>query len=412
MISPKAIGITRLFGLVTLAAFLLLSVFGLATQSEGIMSWLSNVLGKRDRDSTGAAQENRPVSYYSAKQAFARLSTHLRERSSPSPKLLWQVIPELSVFYREQFHGMVGGWVFFYEDEQGGKHEARANCWGELVVQPATTDLARGLVAPVKPSDWILDNTDAHVLVLEQGGEGNGDNIGGWLMAARVEGVGIRPVWAGHSWRLRAQGGEVSVDAYTGELYPRSGRTEKESAIVEWNGDFDPGSSGAQMSQSSYRYWWPRAYATTPLPRPAGVFGRLVYDRALLRRQLAAESAKTSRTASSWKTSGVLRAVLGDWLGAVDDLAQALTLAPDDDEIKYYRGLMLLVIRDFQSAVSHFKGLSSKFKQQSDDGLKNVAILKGQQKRELGAIILSMNTDVGSVPIEVWIGAAPLRASR
>jgi len=383
------------------------------------VSWLSKVFGeghRRPDEPAGqhgnAVREGRPVSYYSAKQAFAKLYTYLRDQQRPLPDAIWQVIPELSVFYREQFYGMVGGWVFFYRDQLGKEYEARLNCWGDVRIESATSDFAKSVPRPVQQNEWLLDNTDAHMIVLSRGGRGNNDNVGGWLMASNIEGRGLRPLWAGHTWCRPENGSEIVVDAQTGELYQQIGRVPpKQSQIVEWNGDFDPTSSAAEMSRSQYSYWWPRAYTTTPLPRPPGVIGRIVYNRALLRASLQEESSRTSRNASSWRSSGVLQCVLGNWLKAIEDLDQAVQLAPHNDEFRYYRGLISMYIRDFASATSDFKGLSSQFEQQSDEGLRTLAILRGEQKRELSAIILNLQSNFGCVPLEIWIGAVPLRSS-
>ena len=96
---------------------------------------------------------------------------------------------------------------------------------------------------------------------------------------------------------------------------------------------------------------------------------------------------------------------------AIEDLDQAVQLAPHNDEFRYYRGLIRMFIRDFASATSDFKGLSSQFEQQAGEGLRTLAVLRGEQKRELGAIILNLQSNFGCVPLEVWIGAVPLGSS-
>jgi hypothetical protein len=176
------------------------------------------------------------------------------------------------------------------------------------------------------------------------------------------------------------------VDVQTGEVFSQEQKGQRpQPSAAEWNGDFDATSAGAAMTRATYPHWWPRAYTTTPLPRPPGVSGRLVYDRLLLRRLLAAEVSKASRAASSWRTSGVLNAALGNWLGAVDDLSRAVGLARDNDEVRYYHGLVSLIIRDFPTATKDFVALSPQFKNQADDGLKNVEILKGERKKGIGS---------------------------
>src|SRR2546425_12433386 len=70
-------------------------------------------------------QKNLPLTYYTAKQAFAHLSLFLSERQRPAPKRIWYAIPERTALYsygedmERRLGGIVGGWIFGYEDQAG-----------------------------------------------------------------------------------------------------------------------------------------------------------------------------------------------------------------------------------------------------------------------------------------------------
>jgi hypothetical protein len=360
------------------------------------------------------AEEERPMTYYSAKQAFARLTLYLREHKQPLPKVIWNAMPKRTALYSYGesggLSGIVGGWVFFYKDTQGRTRNARLNCWGEVMIEEVDTDFVKIYPRAIQIHEWVLDNNDAHMVVLSRGGEGKANNFGGWLMTVDVEGRGIRPVWAGGTWNMPDKGFLIMVDAQTGELYhPISEKKLKPIALtqkpleVEWNGGFDEKSTEALISRSEYYYWWPRAYQNFE--------GRYIYNRKLLQAKVQEEESKPSRSVSSWVTSGVLHSVLGKWVEAVNDLSRAIEMDPQNHDYRYYRGLIFMVIRDLDKAISDFQALPQDNKDRAD-ALGYIAILRGKKERGgLVSFMRNIDTDVGMVPLEVYIGSVPL-ASR
>ena len=128
-------------------------------------------------------EEKRPMTYYSAKQAFARLTLYLHERNQGLPKLIRSAMPERSALYSrgksDQLSGVIGGWVFNYEDEHGKSYSARLNCWGEVTIEEEDIDFAKIYPRAIRVDEWVLDNIDAHNVVLAHGGEGRSMNIRG-----------------------------------------------------------------------------------------------------------------------------------------------------------------------------------------------------------------------------------------
>lgn len=369
---------------------------------------------KKEEGNRESGEEKRPMTYYSAKQAFGRLTLYLREHKQPLPKVIWSAIPERTALYSHGesggLSGIVGGWVFFYEDAEGRMRSARLNCWGEVMIEEGDTDFAKTYPGDIQLHEWVLDNNDAHMVVLSRGGEGRTSNFGGWLMKVSVEGRGIRPVWAGGTWYMPDKGFLIMVDAQTGELYrPMCEKKLEPLAPIqeplgaEWNGGFDEKSTEALISRSEQYYWWPRAYRNFE--------GRYIYNRKLLHAKLQEEERQPSRSASSWMTSGILHSVLGEWTEAVDDMNRAIGMEPQNHDYRYYRGLIFMVIRDLDNAVSDFQALPQGSKDRVDN-LGYIPILRG--KKDAGGLVAFMRnigTDVGMVPFEVYIGSLPL-ASR
>lgn len=355
-------------------------------------------------------EEKRPMTYYSAKQALGHLTLYLREHKQASPKTIWKAIPERSALYSHgesgALSGIVGGWVFSYEDEQEKTRSARLNCWGEVTIQEEDADFAKIYPRAIRLGEWVLDNTDAHRVVIAYGGEGRPSNIGGWLMTVVVEGRGIRPVWAGSTWYMSDKGFLIVVDAQTGELYrPMSEKklepiSPQERVNTEWDGGFNEESYDALMSRSEHYYWWPRVYQTFE--------GQYVYNRKLLKEKLQEEQVKLNRDAASWFTSGILRIVLGNWEEAIDDLDEAVKLEPENEEHRYYRGLYFLCIRDLDKANSDFQTLSEDNENRSD-ALNYLTIFQGKKERHgLAGFMHNIPTNCGMVPWEVWIGPLSL----
>jgi len=149
-------------------------------------------------------EREREMTYYSARQAFGRLSLYLAKEKRPLPQGIWLALPERTAIYsigESGLGGIVGGWVFDYLDADGQRNEARLNCWGEIQVTPRTTDPGKRIPSLIRPTEWVLDNTDAHTLALSSSAIANSGRFGGCLMMAEVTERGTRPVWAGGAWR-------------------------------------------------------------------------------------------------------------------------------------------------------------------------------------------------------------------
>ncbi|MEO0101290.1 MAG: tetratricopeptide repeat protein [candidate division WOR-3 bacterium] len=361
-------------------------------------------ISDRKRERT---EEKSPMSYYSAKQAFARLILYLRENKQPLPQVIWNGIPERTSIYSHGesglLSGIVGGWLFCYEDINGNTWIARLTCLGEVVIEKEETDFNKFYPRPIKLDEWILDNTDAHIAVLREGGEGRVNNFGGWLMTVVVKDRGARPVWGGGAWYMPDKGLPIMVDAQTGELYDEEKAepiTLSKTYKTEWDGGFDEKSPDALISKSEYYYWWPRAYRNFN--------GYYIYNRLLLLTKLEEEKSKLSRSASSWMTTGILHGILGNWEKAVDDLNKAIQMEPQNSDYRYYRGLTFLIIRDLDKATSDFLSLPQDSKARTD-ALRYVETLRGKKESE-GIIAFAQNiiTDIGMIPLEVHLGPIPL----
>jgi hypothetical protein len=360
------------------------------------------------------AEEKREVTSYTAKQAFARLTLHLRNQQRALPRELWQMIPLRTALYtyqdNEKLAGTIAGWVIWYEDHDGKNYEARLDCWGGLKIAADEKASGRTFRRPVELGRWILDNTDAHCLVLSRGGAANARNFGGWLMTIDVLGRGIRPVWAGGAWRLPTLRSIVLVDAETGAMYRPAGENKyvpiepdvntSNTSEAQWNGGFDEKSIDALLSRSEHSYWWPYCYRNAQ--------SRYIYNRKLLRAKLLEEQRKANRSASSWLTSGILNAALGNWIAAADDLAKASSMEPENSDYRFYRVLVLLVIRDLETASFEVKQLREGNKH-NDDALNYLKILRGEEKAGgLAGFMRNIKTDAGWIPLEIWIGSVPL----
>ncbi len=363
--------------------------------------------------SVTSCEENRPMTYYSAKQAFARLTLYLREHKQALPKTIWNAIPGRRAIYSHGesgvLSGIVGGWVFSYEDEQGKTRIARLKCWDEVTIQEEGTDFTKIYPRAIRLDEWVLDNTDAHRVVIAYGGESSPNNFGGWLMTVAVEGRGIRPVWAGGTWYMPDKGFLIMVDAQTGELYRPIGEKKlgpisptHKRVDTEWNGGFDEESYDAILSGFEHYYWWPRVYQTFE--------GQFVYNRELLKEKLQEEQVKPHRDAASWITSGILHVVLGNWAEAIDDFEEVVKLEPENEDYRYYRGLYFLCIRDLDKAAFDFQDLPEKDR---NEALGYVALFRGEKER--GGMVSFMHnipTNCGMMPWQVQIGSVPLAPYR
>ena len=364
------------------------------------------------------AEEKRPMTYYSAKQAFARLTLYLRKHNQPPPKLIWGAIPTRIAVYSSgksgQLSGVVGGWVFIYEDEFGKLYRASLNCWGGIRIEEDLKEedlkFAENYPRAVRIDEWILDNINAHRLVLSRGGEGRPNEFGGRLMTASVEGRGTRPVWAGGAWFMPDERCLIAVDAQTGELYRQTGEKKLEPISpekrvdAEWDGGFDSASYGAIRSRSEYHHWWPRAYIT---------FEReFVYNRELLKEKLQEEQVKPNRDAASWMTSGILQVVLGNWVEAINDFDEAVKLDPENEDYRYYRGRCFLCIRDLDKASADFQALPEEDNRRKG-ALGYVAMFRGEKERNgLLSSMESISTNCGMVPWEIQVGPVHLTSYR
>lgn len=364
-----------------------------------------------DRPSRNApnirAEDRREMTYYTAKQAFGRLTLDLRARKQSTPKRIWYAIPERSAIYSygdgERLGGIVGGWVFGYEDHDGKRNEARVNCWGAVIVTPEKTDSSKSYAAPITLTAWVLDNTDAHVVALKRGAIANSGNFGGWLMAVEIKRRGMRPVWCGGAWRLINTGGIMIVDAQSGELYGAAGGgkpepldSEAKAIGEEWDGGFQPKSSEALMSRSEHPYWWPRTYQ--------GADRRYIYNRHFLLKKIDEERKKIPREAASWFVTGVANAALGNWGEATEDLSVAVAKEPSNKETRFYRGLILMALRDLDGAAVDFNATGDG--KRTTEVTRYIEILRGRMQADgLTAFMYNVETEFGSIPLEFRIGS-------
>ena len=144
-------------------------------------------------EKTLKAQQAHPLTYYTAKQALARLVFYLREQGRPEVEALFQAQASPVGYVRgESLTGVVGGWIFIYRDEEGRILRASLNCWGEVKLREVSLE---ALPPPLELDTWVLDDLDAHWEVLDQGAEAKGINRK--LNKTYVTGRGTRPVWRG-----------------------------------------------------------------------------------------------------------------------------------------------------------------------------------------------------------------------
>src|SRR5262245_56822371 len=99
------------------------------------------------RSSITSQSQSRLSTNYDAKQAFARLILHLRNRRKPLPTAIWNVAPGQVEFYGDatNFLTVVREWVIEYPDKDSDWW-ACVNCWGEVTrtpIKPNKSVLAR-----------------------------------------------------------------------------------------------------------------------------------------------------------------------------------------------------------------------------------------------------------------------------
>jgi len=345
------------------------------------------------------------MTYITGKQAFAKLSLHLRENKQPVPKIIWNLSPNTTVLYQgpSGFAGMIGSWDCSYQDEKGNEKQSEISCWGDVEIKKSNVDFSKVYPRAFQIGEWILDDVDANTVVLKAGGRENERNFGGWLITDNIERRGIRCVWSGR-WslpRIRS----VFVDAQTGEMYrAKGGGMDKFEPIApssgspsrEWNGSFDE--TGADKQSGD---WWPLGYRDLE--------GRLIHNRKLLNEKLTQERAKVSRSASSWMTTGVGAYVLGNYQEALDDLTRAVQMATGNHDYRYYRGLVFLVTREIDKASADFRSLPQTYEGR-DEAIGYVEIVRGGKDRGgINRFHKIVSTDCGRVPLEVKLGPVELQ---
>jgi hypothetical protein len=354
---------------------------------------------------SGARGGEREMTYYTAKQAYGHLVCYLRSRNSALPIGLSHVLPERSAIYAydERLADIIGGWLIEFSDAKGRIWEARLNCWGDTSLTPVSEEGRNRSSVTVAPAEWVLDNVDAHRVALSRGAVGSPSSCGGSLMALRVKGRGVRPVWAGGAWRLPGRGLIIAVDAHSGEVYRFADDRSLElldgdasTVSDDWDGGFAPKSSEALFARYDHPYWWPNAY------QDAG--GRYVYNRSALLAKITEEQQKVERKPSSWFATGIAAAVLGRWDSAARDLDEAVKLAPEDSDFRFARGLVRLAIRDLDGATKDFAA-SPGDASRVGDSVQHLEMLRGARSRGgLLGFMHNLETDFGFLPIELRIG--------
>lgn len=360
-------------------------------------------------------EDNRTITQYSAKQALARLEIQLKREGKPAISKLWNAIPERSAVYgnrdKTELSWVVGGWVFYFENVSGSTYEARVNCFGEVKLAKDDNDLSKMYPKPIKPEELVVDNRDAHKIVLKLGGEATRNNQGGWLMTIQVDGGGVRPVWAGACWIMADKQWLVAVDAQTGQVYrleedgkELKGVTMSGSAVMskEWNGGFVEDSTEAIIGRSDSPYMWPNCYRDM-------ISAGYVYNFQHLKESLRKEEAKSDRPASSWMTTGIINAALGNWGKGISDLNKAVELEPQSQNFKECRGFLSLVIRDFETAEADIKPDAGGEKAVESREIFNML----QGKSDSGGLMATMHnfqTEAGFIPLELNIGMEPFKS--
>ncbi|MFA6215103.1 MAG: hypothetical protein WC768_00870 [Patescibacteria group bacterium] len=360
-------------------------------------------------------EETRELTQYTAKQALGRLEIQLKRQDQAPIAKLWNAIPERSAVYQnretQELSWVVGGWVFYFQNTSGATYEARINCWGEIKLTKKTDDMSKMYPGPIKLEEFVVDNLEAHKIVLDQGGESLIRNQGGWLMTINVTGRGIRPVWAGGSWIMANPEYTPAVDAQTGEIYrltgdrvkgePLSGAT---AAPKEWSGGFDEKSIEALVGRSENQHWWPHCYQDVEMMS-------YVFNRKLLKEELQKVEAKPDRSAASWMTSGVLNAALGNWGKSISDLNKGLELDPSNQACRDCRGFISLIVRDLDTAESDMKPQAAG--KSPVEPTEMTSVLRG--KSDSGGIVASMHTihtEVGFIPLQLNIGPQLFKSFR
>lgn len=365
-------------------------------------------------------QKERPATYYSAKQAFARLILYLREHKQPQPESVNLASPTDETIYCDGESGgrpimpraLVSGWDFTYKDKLGKFHDASLNCWGEVTITNTEEEVIKDSnMSTIPLNQFVLDNTDAYRVMLNSGADaqlqyGLAAFFSGILTVKDVNGREKCLIW-GSAWCMNNDPRfVVAVDARTGELYRLKGQDtfqpinpQQKTTKKEWNGGYDETSPLARLD-IGYSCE-PRAYWDSKI-------ANFIYNRDLLQEELHKEKSKASRSASSWMTSGIIQCVLGRWVDAIDDLSRAIQMEPQTDSLRFYRGLILMAVRDLDNAASDFQSLPVGDKDR-DRSIEYLSILQGKKSREgTAAFTHNIQTDIGRIPLQVWIGPSPL----
>jgi hypothetical protein len=341
------------------------------------------------------------VSDYTAKQAYARLIRALRNQRRPMLEALWLVHPQSSYVYDVGRNLKVGSWTFYFKDKSGVENRADVTCQGEVQIESGVPSSVLTGTTPMRPEAWVVDSSEALARTVSRGAAWYSTHpVGGWLVNIDIQGAGTRPVWVGNGGFMQtdsATGAPLGVvgflvDATTGEIYGMAGRDRPHRVL-----SLPPAAEPQQATGGSNS--WQHAHK--------GRDGRVVYDEELLRPMLMKERARQARDASSWSKSGVIEAVLGDWLGAGDDLDRAVSMQPANSEYRYYRSVVSIAVRDFDAALSDLRELSPEFKAKASEGARIIGMLKDTPTEET-SFVFEAKTNGETIPIEVWIGTQPL----
>jgi formylglycine-generating enzyme required for sulfatase activity len=289
--------------------------------------------------------------------------------------------------------------------------------------------------------DWLVDNLSAQVAVLAAGGYLRNESAMSSmsLQMSKVEGRGYQLLWGTWSWGQVAET-PILVDARTGTLLQADGRSFA-LKLTDWRAPDD------------YHAWYlPRGTVPSPLfaigtravldtrsdsfvmesldrqyqnkvlnalqiqtdfAPPAHIghrwyrsgAGPFVYDNAYIRAQIVALQRHPTRTASSWFSTGVMYAAVGNWDRAINDVTQGLEME-HRAEWRYVRAILLLAVRDFDAAEQDMRDLPR--------ALPGVVELQQQLLQLRSCLVPSSNelyrvvsTDMGDFPLQVWFGPVP-----
>lgn len=410
-----AIGLAFAFSLITFFLFVRQTKSPTTDSGQGQGTKPSNGLSTSSTKNTTSSQkeadDERPQTNYTAKQAFSKLNLYLKANRLPPVRKIWFASAERGSIYEMKIKSgqiysfQAGAWVFAIEDSAGRRHLAHMTCWGDTYLEEIDlTKVLAHYVGTVDPGQLVLDDIDALRTIINAGGMGQREEYHCTLFTLNVAGKGIRPVWGGTAFVLPQADYAIAVDAETGDLYLRTKDREatplegKRPNGPEWDGGFSE--RQARASGLIQPFFWPRAYKSAE--------GWIVYNRQYLLSSLRKELSKNVRESDSWLTTGAIRAALGNWDEAIYDFSHLIAEGAPKPEWQMYRGLCLLAIRDLEGASKDFVALQDE--DEKKNMLKYIKIMRGEEDNSIRSFWHAIELPEGQIPLEFQIGPHPLKS--